>query len=292
MLFRVFVLVSLLTPYAFADFPMIRFWRGYAQDAATRDGFRKLINETLIPETIEVGSRQAEDERGLLFYSPFMPSWDTAKRFHLPEEMAILVYKSADHYEKIRQTERGKLYGPLHFIDGLFAKESRKDGKASGSLVAKPFSKVELQMKGDKTEILPAAYFLGKAPVDWQRGFGLVRVLAHKAGYSSQMNPVVVGQHLGRINSPRGRAALRLSYAVVAVEKDRLIEYLVFPTQRSRSRAIATLRVWNEPCFSELNLMRIEKEPFGSTFIRSGMGVNVGFDPGLSCPTQLPQPQP
>jgi hypothetical protein len=104
MLFRVFVLVSLLAPHAFADFPMIRFWRGYAQDTATRDGFRALINERLIPETIEVGSRQAEDKRGLLFYSPFMPSWNTAKRFHLPEEMAILVYQSPEHYDKIRQT--------------------------------------------------------------------------------------------------------------------------------------------------------------------------------------------
>jgi hypothetical protein len=292
MLFRVFLLVSFFSPYAFADFPMIRFWRGYAQDTATRDGFRKLINEKLIPETIEVGSRQAEDERGLLFYSPFMPSWNTAKRFRLPEEMAILVYKSTDHYDRIRQTERGKLYGPLHFIDGLFAKEPRQDGKASGSLVAKPFTKVELQVRDGKTEIAPAAYFLGKTPVDWQRGFGLVRILAHKAGYASAMNPVVVGQHLGRINSPRGQAALRLSYAVVAVEKDRLIEYLVFPTQRSRSRAIQTLRVWNEPCYSELNLLRIEKEPFGRTFIRSGMGVNVGFDPGLSCPTQLPKSEP
>ena len=292
MLFRVFLFVSLLAPYAFADFPMIRFWRGYAQDTATRDGFRKLINEKLIPETIEVGSRQTEDERGLLFYSPFMPSWNTAKRHHLPEEMAILVYQSADHYEKIRQTERGKHYGPLHFIEGLFAKEPRQDGKASGSLVAKPFSKVKVEVKNEKMEVLPSAYFLGKTPVDWQRGFGLVRILAHKAGYASQMNPVVVGQHLGRIQSPRGQAALRLSYAVVAVEKDRLIEYLVFPTQRSRFRAIETLRVWDEPCFSELNLVRIEKERFGRTFIRSGMGVNVGFDPGLNCPTQLPRSQP
>ncbi|GEM_PF-6203260 len=289
MLFRVFLLVSLLTPYAFADFPMIRFWRGYAQDTATRDGFRSLINEKLIPETIEVGSRQAEDERGLLFYSPFMPSWDTAKRIHLPEEMAILVYKSTEHYDKIRNTERGKLYGPLHFVDGLFAKEPRQDGKASGSLVAKPFSKVEVQVKDGVIEVQPAAYFFGKVPVDFQRGFGLVRVLAHKAGYSSKMNYVVVGQHLGRIQSPRGQATLRLSYGVVAVEKDRLIEYLVFPTQRSRSRAIETLRVWNEPCYSERGIYRIEKQPFGKTFIHSGMGVNVGFDPGLSCPTQLPQ---
>jgi len=292
MLFRVFVLVSLLAPHAFADFPMIRFWRGYAQDTATRDGFRALINERLIPETIEVGSRQAEDKRGLLFYSPFMPSWNTAKRFHLPEEMAILVYQSPEHYEKIRQTERGKLYGPLHFIDGLFAKEPRQDGKASGSLVAKPFSKVEMVIKDGKAEVMPAAYFLGKTPVDWQRGFGLVRILAHKVGYAPAMNPIVVGQHLGRIHSRRGQAALRLSYGVVAVEKDRLIEYLVFPTQRSRSRAIETLRVWNEPCFSELSILRIQKAAFGHTFIRSGMGINVGFDPGLTCPTQLPKSQP
>lgn len=292
MLVRVFLFVSLLTSYAFADFPMIRFWRGYAQDTATREGFLRLVNDKLIPETIEVGSRQAEDERGLLFYSPFMPSWDTAKRFRLPEEMAILVYQSPEHYERIRQTERGKLYGPLHFIEGLFAKEPRQDGKASGSLVAKPFSKVEVAVQEGKMEVLPAAYFVGKIPMDWQRGFGLVRILAHKVGYSSIMNPVVVGQHLGRIQSRRGQAALRLSYGVVAVEKDRLIEYLVFPTQRSRARAMETLRVWSEPCFSVLNQLRIEKAAFGQTSLRSGMGVNVRFDPGLSCPAQLPKSQP
>lgn len=293
MLKKFLVAILLAQPFtsliAEQAFPMIRFWRGYTAKAKSTDQgrFYDLLNTKLIPETIRVGSQQQDPTvRGLLAYAPSALRWETAREHGLPEEMAVLVYQSEAHYDRIRATEDGAKYGPLHFEPGLFSK-SRSDGKKSGSLVAKPYEgKVEMKSEPGVIGMIaqPAAYLLGTLPQDWQEGYALTRAIVPADG--GRVKALKAKKRLTQFSSDDARTKIGLAYGIYLFDSDSIIEYLVFRTADQRRRALESgaLARWDQDeGFTEVQTLSHESRPVDQAKLSSGVALNVRFNPNLDC---------
>jgi hypothetical protein len=80
-----------------------RVWRGYA--SVERDEFERTLADTFIPVTV-----QMMEPLGLRAYLPaLLPKHET-----LPDEIALVFYKSQAAYTATRNTPIARVYGPLH----------------------------------------------------------------------------------------------------------------------------------------------------------------------------------
>lgn len=156
------------------DVPMVRFWRGFAQNRLAYPQFISLINQKLIPQTITVNAG-----RGLLGYLPFV--FPSVKPDYLPDEIAIVAYSSKEAYQTIRSTAEGVAYGDLHFAPGLFAKQSPA-GIPSGSTIAEVWNQTAIPSADG---VKPPTYIFGN-PSSWKKHPFIFRVILTPHGLDRQ----------------------------------------------------------------------------------------------------------
>lgn len=237
---------------------MLRFWRGFKQDNVSRDTFEAKVNTKLIPETIEVGSG-----RGLTAYLPSFFSGD--KPDFIPDEVAIVGYADEEKYNAIRTTERGRKYGPLHFEEGLFAKQNAK-GFSSGSLVGSIYTgEIEIKPEG-------RAYVLGSPDLNWQDGVTARRTLLPTRGLSS----INVQQYLSSIQD--GILSMGLIGAVAIVDPKYILLMFNLKDQTAADNLDAKITALESGVFSKLDHIILNNQMHGATDLRSGAGINVKFE--------------
>ncbi|MCX6126462.1 MAG: phospholipase D-like domain-containing protein, partial [Proteobacteria bacterium] len=145
---------------------MFRLWFGYAQNRSDLSSLTIGVNQKLVPATTQYAKG-----RGLDAYLPALLKSEYSHP-ELPDEVAVIAYKNADMYDAARLTPPyGPKYGPLHFSEGLFAKET-DGGFQSGSAVARPFERASF-----KVEKGLSAYQVNAGLVDWQTGSTTLYVL-------------------------------------------------------------------------------------------------------------------
>lgn len=99
----------------------IRFWWGFKRDDVTREAFLKALGDIFFPQTVDVMHRQLGALSG---YLPVVPPAHGC--LDVPDEMALVVYKSIPEYEAAMATLQGRSYQLLH--DAIFRKPSSSNG--------------------------------------------------------------------------------------------------------------------------------------------------------------------
>jgi ketosteroid isomerase-like protein len=137
---------SMFAATAHADY--VRFWRGVARPDLSQQQLIDGLNRMLFPATGELAKTEAK----LLSYQPVI-SGSEAIAGGVPDEIALIIYRSEQDYRNYRSTAAGMHYGELHWE--LF----RQD--ASLSLVPQAFAgKVEFER----------AYEMGASGLNWNVG--------------------------------------------------------------------------------------------------------------------------
>jgi len=198
-----FVALTVST-YAHAEF-YYRFWQGWKLDSIPYAGFRKALNDNLIPATVKVGAG-----RGLFSYLPVLPplpeNRPASLRKRLPDEIALVVYDSEANYRSIRNTPEGEAYGVLHW--DYFDKN-----KGSKSTLPEKF-KGKLESSH--------AYDVLESSEHWQKGYAVYVISACKQDASPYIN------QMKREFVKRG-----LSSYLVLAEEHYVIEYQLWRNKSS-----------------------------------------------------------
>lgn len=230
---------------------MFRLWFGYAQNRSDLTSLETGVNEKLVPATT-----QYSKGRGL---DAYLPALFKSNDHHpeIPDEVAIIAYSSAETYDAARMTPPfGPLYGPLHFSDGLFAKEI--DGFKSGSAVAQPYDRNSFKLvKG------LSAYHINAETVSWQLGATTLYVLKAQDGSSFEK---VTTDAFGLVEENVARGSL--DGALVAIDGN-----------------FETLLVWahhgsNQPSVNFSSSMKLNKVI--AYQIKKEGNVKFGLDEGAS----------
>ena len=237
---------DLLTPF---NEPMLRVWRGFKQKDAIADDFKSKVNQRLIPALAEIGPKQ-----GLTAYIPaLLPA---SKPSSLPDEIALIAYSSATEYQTIRTTPKGSLYGPLHFEDGLFAKELDLDRKSTSS-VTEPWN---------QEAKIGNAYALGPVNLNWQKFNPALKIIL--TGASKEEDQLLVAKEIIS-NLQNDINTKHINGAIVLVEKT----YIILLSSSAPSTGVAGK-------LEQIDLP-IRKTSFLETKLEFNEGVNVQFDQSL-----------
>jgi phosphatidylserine/phosphatidylglycerophosphate/cardiolipin synthase-like enzyme len=259
---------------------MIRFWRGFGQNRDRLEALRANVNSALIPETTVVGA-----QRGLLAYLPAM--FAAEKPAFLPDEIALIAYSSEDAYNAIRSTPRGALYGPLHFKEGMFARET-PEGYKSTSLVAKAYMGEVLLKSAERPDAPESeAYFIGPATLDWQAGHTVLRTLLSRADLIGDYSTKVQG-HLDTLNRNRSRNGVQ--GAVILVDRDYVFELINFVSKEAAIRGLTVLQLGAESPFTVHQVLDYQSQPAGKTNLEFSAGVSVQFKSELLSLPELLEP--
>lgn len=133
-------MLSKETPYE------IRVWRGWrlASLAQSADGFDRFVRDlgaTFVPATWQVMHRY-----GLLGYVPSVLAKD--KDASLPDEVAILVYRSRDAYAAAKDFVAGRSYSIMHGALFEFADAKRRSGSEWAEDVAAEMPNANTRRRG------------------------------------------------------------------------------------------------------------------------------------------------
>ncbi|MCX6119889.1 MAG: hypothetical protein NT027_20330, partial [Proteobacteria bacterium] len=237
---------DILTPYTQ---PMLRLWRGFKQNDVNANEFKEKVNAKLIPALAEIGP-----SKGLTAYIPaLLPA---LKPNNLPDEIALIAYSSATEYQTIRSTPKGSLYGPLHFEDGLFAKELDLDRKSTSS-VAEPWN---------QDAKIGNAYALGPVNLNWQKFNPALKIIL--TGASKEEEQLLVAKEIIS-NLQNDINTKHINGAIVLVEKT----YIILLSSSAPSTGVAGK-------LEQIDLP-IRKTSFLETKLEFNEGVNVQFDQSL-----------
>lgn len=152
MVMKAIILISsiLITTASNASFN--RVWVGHKKRDVTTTYFLNGLNKTFFKDTISVGKG-----RGLISYQPYV----TQMNSNVPDELALVIYKSKEKYRQIRSTPEGERYSALHW--DYFEKDISK------STVSVPFE--GKLVEGQAVELRPTFQ-------NWQQGFTHVAIYA------------------------------------------------------------------------------------------------------------------
>lgn len=246
---------------------MFRLWFGYAQNRANLSSLTQGIHQKLIPAT----TRYAKG-RGLDAYLPALLKSDDSHP-ELPDEVAVIAYKDVNMYDAARLAPPyGPQYGPLHFSDGLFAKET-ETGLKSGSAVARPFDPSTF-----KVEIGLSAYKINADTTSWQTGTTTLYILKTKSGFEDAAGSVLKGiqDKVTRHTLDGALAALDSNHGTIMVwtHQSRTTSAISFPTGSVETLKAITYQTQKE----------------GSIRFGLDQGANVNFDARMLSPTTLMKP--
>ncbi|MBI1859644.1 MAG: hypothetical protein HYR96_01840 [Deltaproteobacteria bacterium] len=165
-----------------AGAPYYKFWAGYqrlvwdetAAKAFPEKGlapgarfestdFLNLLNRWLIPATTSCCAKES-----LIAYLPVLRPEKLPGSVSIPDEMAIIVYKDKEAYERVRADKNNPeaiVYGPLHALVFLMGEKTKP---ISTSYETTPF--VGQLESGHAYDVLNQA-------VDWQEGYSVFRIL-------------------------------------------------------------------------------------------------------------------
>jgi len=227
-------------PSARADAPYYRFWRGWKLPALSDARFLEGLNDVFVGATVEVGKC-----RGLVSYQPALPPSPADRGeegAYLPDEIALVAYRSEGAYRAIRATPEGERYSNLHW--------DYFDRDKSRSLVPGPFT---------GTAALDRAYDLRQSGADWQRGFSVLRIWTRKPGVDDERYLEHASQYLVRLQRGYPRDLLLSTLALLT---DRyLIEYLLWPNEDVYRGMKDTLEEVVERGMRELFLVQALERP-------------------------------
>ena len=113
----------------------IRLWWGYRRPDVARSDFLRKLGRVFMPQTIYTMHTRLQ---ALAAYLPVVPPSTTDSVLSgMPEELAVVVYKSIADYERANATLEGRAYQDLH--GALFTKASSSQGfpeRFAGEVVA------------------------------------------------------------------------------------------------------------------------------------------------------------
>ncbi len=96
----------------------VRVWRGYRADPISADKFREKLGDVFIPGTVQI--------MGKMGLTAYLPSLLPESSLNIPNEIAIVFYKTKETYYKTFDATAGRLYGLLH--QSIFSKSQSKSG--------------------------------------------------------------------------------------------------------------------------------------------------------------------
>lgn len=246
---------------------MFRLWFGYAQNRADLSSLTQGVNRKLIPATTQYAKG-----RGLDAYLPALLTSDD-RHPELPDEVAVIVYKDINMYDAARLTPPfGPMYGPLHFSDGLFAKET-DTGLKSGSAVARPFDPSSFKLANGLS-----AYKINADTASWQSGTTTLYVLKTKSSFEKAAWNV--------LKYAQDQVTRRVSDGVlVALDSDH-DTILVWVHQSHTSLPIS----FPAETVETLKQVKYQTQKEGSIRFGLDQGVNVSFDSRILNPLNLMKP--
>ncbi len=207
-------LTLMMPALAQASAPYYRFWQGWKLDTIENGAFLDGLNKTFIMSTVQTGS-----DKGLIAYLPFVMNLADKRPPELasvlPEEIALVVYRSQKEYKDLFATEEGKRYSALHW--NYFERSKSK------SLVPEAFPKGSQSAMGH-------AYDLLQSEADWQTGRPSVEGLASGGQVDAYLE--ALKSHSKRIG---------LDAAVVLIAEGYRLEYLLWSADRSVDKARAEI---------------------------------------------------
>lgn len=176
----------------------IRFWWGFKRKDVPRDRFISTLGDVFLPTTVQV---MHERQGALSAYLPIVPP--DLGCIDVPDELALVVYKSVAEYERATKTLDGRAYRLLH--DSVFGPPS-----TSGSFPERFDG--ELQ-SGQAT-------YLWSNSSDWMQGhcsFFLGRRLPRTSGEKFQraLNDVLCGMSPGSPESTPSAILVRANSNIV-----------------------------------------------------------------------------
>jgi len=129
----------------------VRVWRGFRAAHVSSERFRDKLGEVFIPATVQI--------MGGMGLTAYLPSVLPDTPMNIPNEIAIVFYKTEKAYYKTFDTTAGRSYGLLH--QAIFDKNRSKSG----------FPKYF-----DDSFDLDQPYFLINTNIDWYHGVTQVYV--------------------------------------------------------------------------------------------------------------------
>lgn len=185
--------------------PNYRVFRGYRRADVTPGAFLDRLGWTFIP-----AAPQTHQKNGLIAYVPaVLPA---AASPGSPDEIAIVVYESAEVYAAARNTPEGKAYADLHWT--LF-EEPSPSGQSLFDHRTKSHSAVPFvrDLKADEPVDVCNTY------LDWQAGHTTVFVGSRAAGIAPERFVAEVSQHVAMARDAFAPQGLDGYVAVVHAER-------------------------------------------------------------------------
>ena len=248
---------------------MFRLWFGYAQNRSDLSSLTIGVNQKLVPATTQYAKGRGLDA--------YLPALLKSEHSHpeLPDEVAVIAYKNADMYDAARLTPPyGPQYGPLHFSEGLFAKET-DGGFKSGSAVARPFERASF-----KVEKGLSAYQINADLAAWQSGTTKLYVLKTPDNISFEKAAFTI---LASIQDQIDRRVLDGGLAALDSDRDTVLVWV----HQNQSQSMSGF-----PANSAQVIKVIEYQTQKEGAIRFGLdqGVSVYFDSSMLYPVALMKP--
>ena len=146
------------------DLLPIRFWWGFKRRDVSRVDFLGKLASVFLPTTVQVMSRRLGALTG---YLPIVPADHGC--IDVPDELALVVYRSIAEYEQASGSLEGRAYQLLH--DSVFAPPSSSKG-------------FPVRFKGNLESNQP--YFLWSQSADWMGGHSSLLLGRRPAGVSAE----------------------------------------------------------------------------------------------------------
>ncbi len=160
----------------------VRVWRGYKANSIDNSRFFKLLGTVFIP-----GTPLFQAPLGLTAYLPAILSADAPD--FIPDEIALVFYKSKEKYKETFKTIAGRAYGALHGTVFSFSKEKRSTS-AWPKLLKDIF-------------VFDTPYYLFNLPIDWQKGIAVLYVAGNTPGMTKTDFKNSLFQYLKRLQKTR-----------------------------------------------------------------------------------------
>jgi hypothetical protein len=233
-----------------------RFWAGFKRADVTSQQLSDTLNRQFVAETINVGK-----ERGLVAYLPVLPLVESNVSEKIPEELALVIYKSEAHYKAIRNTPEGQAYGAHHW--DLFDKDA-----GSKSFVAETYTG---NIESGK------AYNLLNSDEDWQQDhamFNAYSISETNIPQSDQNPEITYVNSVKRFLSGRGMKA-----SIVMRNGNMLYEYQLW---QDRATYLANMQlIWS----TQLALKSVLQKQ--KTLTMTDGASAPGLDYGIALQTQF-----
>lgn len=180
----------------------IRFWWGFKRKDVARDQFVATLGDVFVPATVQVMHHR---QGALTAYLPIVPP--DLGCIDVPDELALVVYKSVEEYNRASETVEGRAYKLLH--NSVFGPPS-----TSGSFPVRFGGEFEAGK----------AYFLWSDSADWMKAHCTCLVGRRPQGVAADTFLANVGAVLAGLS--RGDDATRSPSAVLVRASKNIVTYV------------------------------------------------------------------